>query len=948
VTEQSLLVQRELLERESDLAALEAVVAAADGGRLLAIEGPPGIGKTALIAEAKALAQRAGAEVLSGRGSELERSFSYGVVRQLFEPLLASLPAEERAGLLSGAAALAEPLFDPAQFEADPAADASLATLHGLYWLAANVAAHRPLLLALDDLHWCDLPSLRWLAYLLPRMEELDLSLVVGLRPAEPGHDPALVGRIVSDPLGTVIRPAPLSTAAVTRLLRETLSSDAADAFCAACREDTGGNPLLLRELMHAIVAEGLAPIDENIPRLRELEAQAGSRALTLRLSGLPPEASALAHAVAILGDDVDARQAALLAGLDEQAASDAAAALARVDVLRGEAPLEFVHPLIQAAVYEGLTATERQNAHARAAWLLGKAGAEPERVAAHLLRSPPAADPQAVATLRDAARRAGSRGASESAVAYLRRALEEPPPDGERGEVFLELGSAESRVSGASAVEHLREAHALAEGPVARAEAALLLGRQLFILGGEEAAAVFRDALDELGEADPELERILAAGLITNGLFALGLHREAAERLDRVRGNLSDETVGEKLLLSLLAYHDARAGRPAAEVVPLARRALAGGTILREDAAIGAGFVPTSTVLAMADLDEALVVYEDALAEAHRHGSTLAFGAVKVFRALALIWRGDLGEVEAETREALAAGEVWGAAARFARHAAAFLADSLMEQGRLDDAAAILAGAGSGEVPPGDTRSLFLGDSARRLRLLRGDLAGGLEEMLEAGRRFDEVGHRNPAFIAWRSPAALALLQLGRRDEAGPLVEEEVGLARAWGAPRALGAALRAAGLVAGGERGLELLKEAAEVLSSSPARLEHAKARTELGAALRRANRRAEAREQLRQGLELATICGAGSLAARAERELLATGARPRRVALTGVESLTPSERRVAEMAAEGPTNREIAQALFVTQRTVEVHLTSIYRKLGLSSRSQLAAALDEPTRA
>jgi DNA-binding CsgD family transcriptional regulator len=458
----------------------------------------------------------------------------------------------------------------------------------------------------------------------------------------------------------------------------------------------------------------------------------------------------------------------------------------------------------------------------------------------------------------------------------------------------------------------------------------------------------VFRDALDELGEADPELERILAAGLITNGLFALGLHREAAERLDRVRGNLSDETVGEKLLLSLLAYHDARAGRPAAEVVPLARRALAGGTILREDAAIGAGFVPTSTVLAMADLDEALVVYEDALAEAHRHGSTLAFGAVKVFRALALIWRGDLGEVEAETREALAAGEVWGAAARFARHAAAFLADSLMEQGRLDDAAAILAGAGSGEVPPGDTRSLFLGDSARRLRLLRGDLAGGLEEMLEAGRRFDEVGHRNPAFIAWRSPAALALLQLGRRDEAGPLVEEEVGLARAWGAPRALGAALRAAGLVAGGERGLELLKEAAEVLSSSPARLEHAKARTELGAALRRANRRAEAREQLRQGLELATICGAGSLAARAERELLATGARPRRVALTGVESLTPSERRVAEMAAEGPTNREIAQALFVTQRTVEVHLTSIYRKLGLSSRSQLAAALDEPTRA
>jgi DNA-binding CsgD family transcriptional regulator len=189
-----------------------------------------------------------------------------------------------------------------------------------------------------------------------------------------------------------------------------------------------------------------------------------------------------------------------------------------------------------------------------------------------------------------------------------------------------------------------------------------------------------------------------------------------------------------------------------------------------------------------------------------------------------------------------------------------------------------------------------------------------------------------------------LALLQLGRRDEAGPLAEEEVELARAWGAPRALGAALRVAGLVEGGERGLALLEEAVEVLNESPAKLEDAKARTELGAALRRANRRTEAREQLRQGLELATICGAGSLAARAESELLATGARPRRIALSGVASLTPSERRVAELAAEGPTNREIAQALFVTQRTVEVHLTSIYRKLGISSRSQLADALGE----
>jgi DNA-binding CsgD family transcriptional regulator len=149
---------------------------------------------------------------------------------------------------------------------------------------------------------------------------------------------------------------------------------------------------------------------------------------------------------------------------------------------------------------------------------------------------------------------------------------------------------------------------------------------------------------------------------------------------------------------------------------------------------------------------------------------------------------------------------------------------------------------------------------------------------------------------------------------------------------------------LIEGGKEGLALLEEAVEVLADSPAKLEHAKARTELGAALRRANRRSQARDHLRRAVELATICGALPLASRAESELLATGARPRRIALSGVDSLTPSERRVAELAAQGPTNREIAQALFVTPKTVEVHLSRVYRKLGISSRSQLAGALGE----
>jgi DNA-binding CsgD family transcriptional regulator len=308
---------------------------------------------------------------------------------------------------------------------------------------------------------------------------------------------------------------------------------------------------------------------------------------------------------------------------------------------------------------------------------------------------------------------------------------------------------------------------------------------------------------------------------------------------------------------------------------------------------------------------------------------------------------RGDLAEAEAEGREAFAAAEAWGVTTRASVYLAAILAEALMEQGKLDEAGAALERSGFDEPLPKDARLLFLPNVRARLRMLNGDVVGGLEDMLDAGGRSDALGSRNPAFMAWRSQAALALLQLGDQDEARRLAAEELELARIWGAPRALGAALRAAGLAEGGARGLGLLEEAVEVLTNSSAKLEHAKARTELGAALRRANRRSEAREQLRRAVELATICGARPLAARANTELRATGARPRRIALSGVESLTPSERRVAQMAAEGPTNREIAQALFVTSKTVEIHLSSVYRKLEISSRSQLPTALAEHSR-
>ena len=206
----------------------------------------------------------------------------------------------------------------------------------------------------------------------------------------------------------------------------------------------------------------------------------------------------------------------------------------------------------------------------------------------------------------------------------------------------------------------------------------------------------------------------------------------------------------------------------------------------------------------------------------------------------------------------------------------------------------------------------------------------------------------RDVGYVHARAGAAQALLRLGEREGARELAQAELADVRVFGAPRALGVALRVAGLAEGGQRGLELLRESVASLRDSPAVLELAHSLTELGAALRRAGQRAAAREPLAEALELAVRCGARRLAARAREELKATGARPRREWRTGVEALTPSELRIVRLAAEGRTNREIAHELYVTLKTVEGHLSRAYTKLGIEGRAQLRGVLEgEKTR-
>jgi DNA-binding CsgD family transcriptional regulator len=922
-----------LLERERELGALEGLVdgAAAGDARIALIEGPAGIGKTRLLAETRRFGAATGMRVLQARGGELEREFPFGVVRQLFEPALVDPELHERA--LAGAAASAAAIFDP--MGADPGAggDASFAALHGLYWLTVNLGSEGPLLLAVDDLHWADRPSLRFLVYLARRLEGLPVLVAGSLRPAEPDADAALLGELANDPLSAIVRPAALSEAAVAGVVRARFGDEAEDAFAAACHAATGGNPLLLSELLKALATEGVAATAANVGVVADIGPRAASRAVLLRLARLPAETVEVARAIAVLGEQPDLTTVGALTGLDEAQAAAGTAALARAEIIRFEPPLGFVHPLVRAAVYHDIPPGDRELRHERAASILLDAGAPAEQVAAHLLVVPARGDAARLETLQTAAAESFRKGAAESAVAYLRRAVDESRPGAERGRLLLELGQAETRVDGPAATAHLREALESLSDPLDRGQARAALARTaLFTESPEETRRLVRQAASELPEDALDLRRRLEALELFAAMFSGDA--KGTERLTAYRERPPGDGVGASMLLGLAAWHAALTGEPAEQAVRLALAALEDGRLVDDEGSLMA--FPPTIVLTVADHDDALSAWDVIRKRLSSRGSLFSAGGVHVWRGHTLWLRGEVEEALSELRAAREVLDLWGDPGEGATYSNSLLANVLVDHGEPDEARAILDRAG---YPDGGAERALLWLVAWSRLHLEKEPEIALRTLDDLAGRM--TGRENPTFIPWRPLKVQALGRLGRREEALELAEEALRVARQWGAPGAIGAALRARGTL-GGEDGIGLLEEAIAVLEGSPARLELAKAHLALGAAMRRARKPSDAREPLRRALELAELCGAPAVADHARTELHATGARPRASALSGPGALTPSERRVADLAAEGQTNRDIAQALFVTPKTVEVHLSSAYKKLGISSRRGLQDAL------
>ncbi len=923
-----------LEERDEALASVEALLsdARAGRGRVLVVEGPPGIGKTRLLGAVHERANAAGMRTLSARAGELERDFPYGIVRQLFETALAGPRRDE---LLRGAAHLVRPLFDIADAGDLDAADPTQGTLHGLYWLTVNAAEAGPLVVSVDDLHWSDPASLRYLAHLVRRLDGLGVLVLATMRPRS-SQEPGVIDEITDGADAAVLRLAPLSGEGVSALLAARFGTDPDPQFSSTVTEWTAGNPLLLRELMAAAVVRRIEPTPAGARQIRELTPQGVGRLVLGRIAPLGPHSLAVAEATAILSEDAGIDRVAGLAGLLRADAMRSVHALRGVDVLSHEELPAFAHPLVRRAIYDQMDVGRREALHASAAEMLAAAGAAPARVATHLLNVGPCGDDATVAWLRSAARDAMAQGAPDAAATFLTRALAEPPLDADRPTVTLELGLALAQSRPADSVPHLTEVIETIDDDQLLAEAVLALSYTP-LDSYAEWARIALGAVDRISDAR-------AARRIEAHYGAFGLARpehypsvnQLLDSVSLVDGDGADPE--SRIMLGLKAYHAARKGRQPELAHQLARAALTGDVLIASDSTTFG--VPCHVLIDLDRFDEALAALDTALARARRTAFEPMFVIASWLRAWALLGRGDLAGAEAEIPIELDTDPQRIAGYRIGPDV---LGQIALYRGDVVSAAEHLEYPDELEEPGVWGWALNRGQRGV-LRALQGRLDDALADLLASGEWLNALGCANPAYFPWRSEAALVLSRLDRREDALALAHEEVELARVWGAPRPLGNALIACGLIVGGE-GIELLQEATAVLEDSPAALVRARASVELGAALRRANRRADARKPLALGLELAERCGATALIDRAREELIASGARPRRAARTGVDALTATELRVARMASEGMTNRDIAQALFVTPKTVEVHLSHSYHKLGLKSRSQLAGALREP---
>ncbi|WP_328610202.1 AAA family ATPase [Amycolatopsis sp. NBC_00345] len=899
-----------LLERESEIESVAACLrrARAGRGRLVVIGGPLGAGKSQLVHAVRERALGEGVTILQASCALSERDFAYGLVHQLLDSALPLALSEQRGRVFSAATE-----------------DQVRENLHEL---VREMSGHNPLLLLVDDAHWADAASLSWLNRLTERLSDLSVVVVITVREGDPLSGQSALRELAGGAARNLTL-GPLSAGATKIAVAEAFGVPGDDSFVRSCHETSAGRPLFLMAILTDLRLLGYHPIAEHAEAVRLLLPAALRQRVLACLRSQSGPVRRFAQALAVLGEQDSRQLLGPLAGLEPADCAEAADTLVRLGLLNPVPPHRFFHHAVRDAAEQSMPADQWAVLHSRLAELLHDGGSPAEDVAAHLVHADHHPAPWTVEVLRTAARSAAARGEVGPATRYLRRALLScPPEDAGRAALLVDLATAERRFDPLLSAQHLSEALPLFPSAIERCNAAVRIeplplgqhpGQALELLEG------LRAELGGPGGLSGESREI---SLRLEARVRHARHRDPAEladAVDRLAG-LGEHppltTVGERELVGSLLFAVTMSGTGSARVTELGERILRSEPAALEQVHSVAPLVVRSLILA--DALEPAATWLDLVSVGERRAGAPATRVfVTVQRALIAVRRGEPEEAAGLAGLALdLANPAFPIAAEGCTHALVLAA---MGTGDAATAARLL-----GRCREYDTSGAsWLG------KLVRGGLAAtagnhpvALEYFHACGRELDAAGWRNPELVPWRSWAALLHHRLGQQAAAEELIEEEHTRAVEWGTPQGQGRALRVWGTITGGAGGIELLRRSAAVLSGSVNRLE----REKTALLLRKATERPDpAVPRHRPGPDLDE-----------QWFLPATGAAPR--AATAGGELTGSERRIAELAASGLTNQLIAEEVDVTVRTVEKHLTSVYRKLGVPGRGALPAAMDQ----
>jgi DNA-binding CsgD family transcriptional regulator len=930
-----------LLERSQFLRELEAIFSLSlkVPSRCIAIEGPSGSGRTALVNAACGAASNAGCLVLRARGGEVEKQTPFAVLHKFVESA-AAYPAGTKV-TLEQAEAIEALIGNGEVARQDPNEISPL-----FYSLVIALRELGPVLLAVDDADLSDRATLAVLQYMVRRLENQQIWLLVSARPLHPGVGLRPVDWLLAEPETRQFMLEPLRTESVRMMLAGFFGEEPDPGFVTACCEATGGTPLFLKALLSSLGHRRVLPTADMAGRIERVPAPKITQFVLSRLALLPVAASDLLQACAILGDRADPTVARLLAKIDALAAERAADAAAQVELLRPGRPMTFSSPLIRWAIYYDIPTARRSQFHSRAAQLLAEHGAGAATVAEHLLATEPAGDVETAERLQQMGRAALGAGDAGLALRCLNRALAESSPAGRRGSLYLDLASAEMAQGRPAALPHFRRAIQLGvPDNVELIRVAIGLLRDLADtpkLRVEALRAVrgLKTLLDTV-DRDLRIEFELALSMASSH------PAERSQSLGRLRALLGEPGDNEhampQMARTFIDIQDVAAATSLSsdELAATLEKVVDVEQLLSPDPMVDK--VQTMAYLGLLCTDRFATVdtlLRSAQDRARDRGHIPSELRVSFLLGISLLWQGSLTAAEEECRNGRRLGAQLDGAQQY--RPTIGLVDALVRQGKIDEAREI-----SDALPPEEIDDPIFRGLARvergRVLVARDLQSEGLEEFLGAGQ--DAFASRivNPALNSWRADAAMVLATMGEWDEAGRLAEEHHRLAREFGAICTIGVGLRAMAAATPDLRERTgWLCEAVDLLEPSPARLEAANALVELGTALVDNKKKEEARSVLRRGANLASLCGAHQLVETAGIQLRAAGARPRRLGYIGPDSLTPAELRVVRLAATGKTNQGIAADLYITVKTVEGHLAKAYRKLGVESRRNLAIAL------